>query len=87
MTITNWEVNATVPEVRYIPAIIRFLGYDPLPPADSIPGRLAAARRRLGLSKRKMAEKLGVDPATLMGWEIGRHQPTGRSLDLIARVL
>jgi DNA-binding XRE family transcriptional regulator len=23
LTITNWECNATVPEVRYIPAIIR----------------------------------------------------------------
>ena len=87
MTITNWEVNATIPEVRYLPAIIRFLGYDPLPPAESIPERLATARRSLGLSQRKMAEKLGVDPATLMGWEAGRHQPTGKSLDVIGRVL
>ncbi len=87
MTITNWEVNATVPEVRYIPAIIRFLGYNPLPPADSIAGCLAAARRRLGLSQRKMAAKLGVDPATLMGWEAGRHRPTGKSWDLIEKTL
>jgi DNA-binding transcriptional regulator YiaG len=41
----------------------------------------------LGLSKRKMAEKLGVDPATLMGWEAGRHKPTGKSIVLITRVL
>jgi len=27
----NWEQNVTKPEVRYIPAIIVFLGYDPLP--------------------------------------------------------
>src|SRR5579864_7977648 len=26
LTITNWEVNATVPEVRYMPAVIEFLG-------------------------------------------------------------
>ncbi len=87
MTITNWEVNATVPEVRYMPAIIRFLGYDPQPPADSLPGSLAIVRRNLGLSQRKMATRLGVDPSTLMGWEAGRHQPTGKSLDLIAGVL
>jgi YD repeat-containing protein len=37
--------------------------------------------------ERKMAEKLRVDPATLMGWESGRHQPTWKSLDLIASVL
>jgi transcriptional regulator with XRE-family HTH domain len=87
MTITSWERNATVPEVRYMPSIIRFLGYDPLPPADSIPGRLANERKRLGLSQRKMAEKLGVDPATLMGWEAGRHHPTGKSIDVIAGIL
>ena len=86
-TITGWERNATLPEVHYMPAIIQFLGYNPQPPADSIPERLAAARRALGLSQRKLAGKLGVDPATLMGWEARQHQPTGKSLDLIGRVL
>jgi DNA-binding XRE family transcriptional regulator len=86
-TITGWERNATVPEVRYIPAIIQFLGYDPLPESSSLPERLATARRTLGLSQRKMAEQLGVDPSTLMGWEAARHQPTDKSLDLIGRVL
>jgi transcriptional regulator with XRE-family HTH domain len=87
LTITNWEGNATVPEVRYMPAIIQFLGYNPLPEASSLPRRLSTARMALGLSQRKMAAKLGVDPATLMGWEAGRHQPTGKSSDLIGRVL
>jgi len=53
MTIINWESNATVPEVRYIPAIIQFLGYDPLPAtisANSIAERLATARRALGFA-------------------------------------
>jgi DNA-binding XRE family transcriptional regulator len=86
-TISGWERNATVPEVRYMPAIIQFLGFDPLPPAKSLPNRLAAARRALGLSQRKMAEKLGVDPATLMGWEAERHQPTWKSWEAITRVL
>ena len=30
LTITNWERNATQPEVRYISAIVQFLGYNPL---------------------------------------------------------
>jgi transcriptional regulator with XRE-family HTH domain len=30
LTITGWEGNATVPEVRYMPAIIQFLGYNPI---------------------------------------------------------
>jgi transcriptional regulator with XRE-family HTH domain len=87
MTISGWEGNATVPEVRYMPAIIQFLGYNPLAAANSFHEALAATRRALGLSQRKMAAKLGVDPATLMGWEVGRHKPTGKSLDRIAGVL
>ena len=87
MTITGWEGNATIPEVRYVPAIIQFLGYNPLPPASSLPERLATVRKALGLSQRKMAGRLGVDPATLMGWEEGRHQPTERSIELIGKVL
>jgi transcriptional regulator with XRE-family HTH domain len=87
LTITGWEGNATTPEVRYMPAIIQFLGYNPLPTARSLPQRLVIARRALGLSQRKMAKKLGVDPATLMGWEAGWHQPTEKSIELIGRVL
>ena len=87
MTITSWEGNASVPEVRFIPAIIQFLGYNPLPATNSFSERLAAARRALGLSQQKMAEKLGIDPATLKGWEAGRHQPTKKSMDTIARIL
>ena len=86
-TITNWERNAILPAIRYVPAIIQFLGYDPLPPANSFSERLATARRALGLSQRRMAERLGVDPGTLQGWEAGQHQPTKRSLEVIVRSL
>ena len=82
LTITGWERNATIPEVRYMPGIIQFLGYNPLPAAISLSERLSTARRTLGLSQRKMAAKLGVDPATLMGWEAGRHQPSPKKLKL-----
>jgi transcriptional regulator with XRE-family HTH domain len=86
-TITNWERNATAPAIRHIPAIIQFLGYDPAPPASTFPERIAAARKAHGLSQRKMAEKMGVDPTTLRGWEAGRHQPTKKSLDVIGGIL
>ena len=86
-TITNRERNAAVPTVRYMPAIIRLLGYDPLPRAVSLPERLVSARKRLGLSQRKMAEQLGVDPCTLRNWESGQHHPTEDSLKLIMKFL
>jgi transcriptional regulator with XRE-family HTH domain len=87
LTITNWEGNESRPETRFIPAIIRFLGYDPMPHGDSLPERLAAGRKVLGLSQREMAERLGVDPATVRGWEAGLHRPNGKRLDVIGEFL
>ena len=86
LTITNWESNESSPETHFIPAIIQFLGYDPLPNRISIAERVATRRKVLGLSQRKMAERLGVNPDTLRGWEAGHHQPTGKSLGAIERV-
>jgi transcriptional regulator with XRE-family HTH domain len=86
-TITNWERNATAPAIRYIPAIIQFMGYNPLPPTGSFPERLSTVHKVLGLSQRKMAESLGFDSATLQGWEAGKHQPSQRSLEAAERVL
>lgn len=86
MTINGWESNATVPEIRHMPVTNRSLGYTLClwlaPSVSALPqheGRLASGR--------KDGPKPTVDPATLMGWEAGRHRPTGRSLDLIGRVL
>jgi transcriptional regulator with XRE-family HTH domain len=70
-TIYNWERNATSPQVHQLPGIIRFLGYNPLPPAVSIPEKLRAVRGELGLSQAAMAKQLGIDPGTLRRWENG----------------
>ncbi len=32
-SVFNWEANTATPEIRYMPAIIDFLGYNPLPAA------------------------------------------------------
>jgi DNA-binding XRE family transcriptional regulator len=33
-SIFNWEANTSEPDFRYMPAIIDFLGYNPLPGPD-----------------------------------------------------
>lgn len=35
-TIFNWESNETTPTIRHIPRVIEFLGYNPLPPPESL---------------------------------------------------
>jgi site-specific DNA recombinase len=79
-TIHNWETNIAKPGVKYMPAIIRFLGYNPLPPAtpDSWSERLVRCRKALGITQKESARQIGVDPCTLARWERGDREPTGK---------
>jgi len=86
-TVCNWESNATTPAIRYIPAILEFLGYDPFPPAQTFADRLTTARKVLGLSQRKLALSVGVDPGTLQSWEAEEHKPTVGSMERAERFL
>ena len=69
-----WETDRTKPTIRYYPSIFRFLGYDPLP-APRRCRAIAAQRRRLGLSFRAAASKIGVDEGTFRRWESGEWKP------------
>ena len=55
-----------------MPALFRFLGYDPLPEFKTLPERLLAKRRTEGWSIRESARKLGVDSETWRDWERGQ---------------
>jgi site-specific DNA recombinase len=76
-SIHNWEANITQPGFAYMPAVIEFLGYNPLPPAKTWAERLVRGRTVLGLSQKEAAGKLGVDPSTLARWERGERKPAG----------
>lgn len=70
-SLLNWERGRAEPELRFMPAIIRFLGCDPTAPDStlSIGERLRAARRAQGLSQEALARLLGIDPTTVREWE------------------
>jgi transcriptional regulator with XRE-family HTH domain len=76
-SLRNWEANRAKPELEFMPAIIRFLGYNPLPPGLTWAQRLVNGRTSLGLSQKESAKHIGVDPATLARWERGEREPTG----------
>jgi transcriptional regulator with XRE-family HTH domain len=79
-SIVSWEANLVEPKIRYMPAIIDFLGYDPLPEANSLGEQLARHRTVRGLSQKEAASELGVDPGTLARWERGGGSLPGPSL-------
>lgn len=70
-TVLNWEKDHTEPPIESMPAIIRFLGYDPFPEPKTIPERLLAKRRAMGWSIKEAARQLGVDEGTWGNWEQG----------------
>ena len=76
-TIYSWESNRGSVEIRYMPAIIEFLGYNLLPPATNWAERLVRHRTTLGLTQNEAARQIGVDPSTLARWERGKRDPNG----------
>jgi transcriptional regulator with XRE-family HTH domain len=74
-TVLGWEIRSREPAIRHWPAILAFLGYDPLPAPGSTAERLKSVRRRQGWSQRELAKTLGVDPTAVRDWE-GGQQPS-----------
>ena len=70
-----------------MPAIIRFLGYNPLPEAEGWGQRLVRYRTTLGMTQKEAACQLGVDQGTLAKWEQGEREPQGAFLDRVKRFL
>lgn len=76
-SLRNWEANRSKPMVEFMPAIIRFLGYNPLPAGTTWAERLVSARMAMGISQKESARRIGVDQSTLAKWERGERQPAG----------
>ncbi len=76
----QWETGEHYPENEYWPAIIRFIGYDPIcPDPQTAPEKIAFLCRHMGLSGVALAALLGVDKATIYKWEHGAPQRKGWS--------
>ena len=86
-SVFNWEANTSAPEIRYMPAIIRFLGYNPRPAAKGWRERLVWHRTTLGITQKAASRRIGVGQGTLAKWERGERGPQGRFLDRVKRFL
>ena len=88
-TINNWERNRCKPRLYLLPKIVQFLGYNPCPVAEnpSIPEAIKAYRLMHGLSQKKLAKVLRIDPTTLARWEKGTSKPGAALRKRLAELL
>lgn len=79
--ITNWENNRGIPQVQFMPAIVKFIGFVPLEIDDgTLCGQILLYRNMHGLSHKKLGKIIGVDASTIGSWENELSIPHGKNL-------
>lgn len=86
-TLTNWTKGRTQPDLRCLPLVIRWLGYDPRSEAKTVGEALIRHRKGGGVSQKTLAKLLTVDPSTLAKWERADRVPTGGFLTRVKRTV
>ena len=89
-SISNWERNDKKPSLEYIPRIIKFIEYCPYDVKLPISEKLVIWRSYNGISQKKMAKIVGVDPSTLGRWEQDKKTPSTKqkqNVFLVAKTL
>lgn len=82
--ITNWEKNRSIPQIQFMPSVIKFLGYLPFSfDLTTMSGKLKTYRHLKGISQKKLGKMLNVNGATISSWEQGENQPYQRTLNKI----
>jgi transcriptional regulator with XRE-family HTH domain len=72
-TVYNWEKGHSEPELRFIPRIFGFLGYEPqLPKPSTLGEKILQYRCLKGISQKDLAKRIGIDPTTLSRLERSR---------------
>jgi transcriptional regulator with XRE-family HTH domain len=87
-TIWNWEHGRT-PALRHMPAVIRFLGRNVIPPPD--PADPLACLRHIriihGWTFPDLGKRIGIHYELIQDWISGRSRPSRINVDKIARFL
>ena len=86
-TVAAWERDESAPLARRWPTIETALGPGLVPERDGFPGRVRAARLRLGLTQEQVATRAGLDPKTIRNVETGRCRPSRRTARRLKEVL
>ena len=52
-SVVNWEANASIPSIEYMPAVIAFLGYNPLLKSEQSGREIGPAPNHSGIANRR----------------------------------
>jgi transcriptional regulator with XRE-family HTH domain len=85
-TITYWENDRSQPTLMNMPKIVSFLGYSPLNfEVKTLGDQIKYLRILKGLSQKKLAELLDVDPSTLATWEQNKGRLDKKKLMILLK--
>jgi transcriptional regulator with XRE-family HTH domain len=73
-TLCRWERNESSPQIRNLPKIVKFLGYDHSPAPKNLADALLAVRKAHGWSRREAAKIIGLNESTLAKIERGKSR-------------
>ena len=69
-SVVLWEVGGTTPFIRYLPSIIKMIGYVPLSiDTSTLGGKVWYCRCLLGETSRQFGRRVPVDASTIRYWE------------------
>ena len=102
-SIYSWETGRTTPYQSSIENIIKKLGIKTLDLCEIIeedhkdkqrlpkriffPHKVTHFRVKLGLFKKDLAKRMGVNPSEISRWESGKHDPTTATIQRMAKAL
>ena len=87
-TITYWENDRSQPTLMNMPKIVSFLGYSPfIIEAIAIGDQIRNLRIQKGLSQKKLAKFIDIDPSTLATWEHNKGRPDKKKLMILLKQL
>jgi DNA-binding transcriptional regulator YiaG len=81
--VMRWEGGSRAPDVVTMPAVIRFLGYNPRPEPGTFSEWLRWLRSALGLRQPALAATVGVPVATLRAWEKESYGPSTTRMQMV----
>lgn len=89
-TLKHWEAQAEVPQPRYVPAIVNFIGFVPWArtPYQPTRGEAAGAARELqGLTQQGLAQRSGVSTWTISKLETNAGRVMSGMIERIEQTL